>query len=59
MATYDEAIAGFDAGIRYGTHLFNAMPTLTHREPGLPGALLADPRPRLASSQTASIRTHP
>jgi N-acetylglucosamine-6-phosphate deacetylase len=44
MATFEEAVAGFDAGIRYGTHLFNAMPVLHHREPGLPGALLADSR---------------
>ncbi len=44
MATLDEAKAGFDAGIRYGTHLFNAMPALHHREPALPGALLDDPR---------------
>lgn len=44
MATFDEAKAGFDAGIRYGTHLFNAMPPLHHREPSLPGALLDDSR---------------
>lgn len=43
MATYRQAKAGFAAGIRYGTHLFNAMPQIEHREPGLPGALLSDP----------------
>lgn len=45
MATWEEATAGFAAGVRYGTHLFNAMPPLNHREPGLAGALLTDPRP--------------
>ena len=43
MATYAQAEAGFAAGTRYGTHLFNAMSPLAHREPGLPGALLATP----------------
>ncbi|MBW7884030.1 MAG: N-acetylglucosamine-6-phosphate deacetylase [Caldilineaceae bacterium] len=43
MANYAEAQAAFAAGVRYGTHLFNAMSPLEHREPGLPGALLAAP----------------
>jgi len=39
-ATYDEARAALDAGARVGTHLFNAMRPLHHREPGTVGALL-------------------
>ncbi len=44
LANYDEARAGLEAGIVYGTHLFNAMPPLDHRAPSLVGALLADER---------------
>lgn len=40
MSTYEEAAEAFGAGVGYGTHLFNAMPPLDHRNPGLPLALL-------------------
>lgn len=42
-ATYDEAKAGFSAGVSFATHLYNAMPTITGREPGLTGALFDAP----------------
>jgi N-acetylglucosamine-6-phosphate deacetylase len=39
-ATYEQAIAGISAGARQATHLFNRMPPLLHRAPGLAGAVL-------------------
>ncbi|MFI8317594.1 N-acetylglucosamine-6-phosphate deacetylase [Kosakonia cowanii] len=41
-ATLNEAKAGFRAGITFATHLYNAMPYITGREPGLAGAVLDD-----------------
>jgi N-acetylglucosamine-6-phosphate deacetylase len=39
-ANYDEALEAIAAGARQATHLFNRMPPLNHRAPGLAGAVL-------------------
>jgi N-acetylglucosamine-6-phosphate deacetylase len=44
QANLEQSVEGINAGITYGTHLFNAMPQINHRQPGLPGALLMDKR---------------
>ncbi|WP_114191762.1 N-acetylglucosamine-6-phosphate deacetylase [Edaphovirga cremea] len=42
-ATYEQARKGFAAGISFATHLYNAMPHITGREPGLMGAIFDTP----------------
>jgi N-acetylglucosamine-6-phosphate deacetylase len=46
-ATAAEAEVAIDAGVRWVTHLFNAMAPMHHREPGLAGVALSDDRVRV------------
>lgn len=39
-ATYEQAVAAIRTGAGHATHLFNGMPPLHHRHPGLAGAVL-------------------
>ena len=43
-ATYDEAKRAIEAGASRMTHTFNAARPINHREPGVLGAALTDPR---------------
>lgn len=41
-AVFEQVKHAFSLGLKQGTHLFNAMRPLSHREPGTTGALLSD-----------------
>ncbi len=43
-ATYEQAINAIDTNINLVTHLFNAMPSLHHRKPGLVAAAMMHPQ---------------
>ncbi|MEU7741509.1 N-acetylglucosamine-6-phosphate deacetylase [Nonomuraea sp. NPDC049158] len=43
-ATYEQTLAGIEAGATVATHLYNALPALGHRAPGPIAALLEDER---------------
>jgi N-acetylglucosamine-6-phosphate deacetylase len=39
-ASYEQAFDAIAAGVTHATHLFNRMSPMTHRAPGVPGAVL-------------------
>lgn len=42
-SSYEQAREGFAAGITFATHLYNAMPPISGRQPGLMGAIFDTP----------------
>nr|WP_222131864.1 N-acetylglucosamine-6-phosphate deacetylase [Pseudonocardia sp. C8] len=57
-AGYAAVVEAIEAGARVGTHLFNAMAPLHHREPGPAAALLGDPRVTV-ELVTDGLHVHP
>jgi N-acetylglucosamine-6-phosphate deacetylase len=43
-ADFEQGRRAIEAGVRFGTHLYNAMPPIHHRRPGIAQALLLDRR---------------
>jgi len=57
-ASYDQALEGIATGATHATHLFNAMPPLHHRDPGLIAACLNEPEV-LAEVIPDGVHLHP
>ena len=55
---YDHAKAAFDAGVTHLTHLFNAMPGIHHRDPGVIPAAAENPNVR-AELICDGLHVHP
>ena len=60
-ATYEQACDAFAAGCRHVTHLYNAMPGLNHRQPGVVGAAFdcAEPYDLMAELICDGKHIHP
>ncbi|MBR5094299.1 MAG: N-acetylglucosamine-6-phosphate deacetylase [Oscillospiraceae bacterium] len=57
-ATYEQARVVFEAGASHLTHLFNAMPSIHHRKPGVIGAASED-RSVVAELICDGLHVHP
>jgi N-acetylglucosamine-6-phosphate deacetylase len=57
-ATFEVAMAAIEAGATLATHLFNRMPPMTHRSPGVAGAVLAS-RAVFAELICDGLHVHP
>ncbi len=57
-ASYEEAMAGIEAGASQATHLFNRMTAINHRQPGLAAAVL-DSEAIIAEVVCDGVHVHP
>ncbi len=57
-ADYDTAMAAFNAGANHAVHLYNAMPEILHRAPGVVGAVF-DSKHVMAEIICDGIHIHP